>query len=55
MTQEEKQILSNYITGMDMKLNSIFRLIINIVKKPGVNYDDLLKQFDDLTKIENKE
>lgn len=55
MTQEEKQFLFTYIMGMDIKLNQIFRLIINIVKKPGVNYDDVLKQFDDLTKIEKGE
>lgn len=55
MTQEEKQFLFNYIMGMDIKLNQIFRLIINIVKKPDVNYDDILKQFDDLTKIDKGE
>lgn len=52
MTQEEKQFLFTYITGMNIKLNSIFRLLIKFMAKPDVNYDDILKQFEDLTKIE---
>jgi len=54
-TEDEKQFLFTYIMGMNIKLNLIFRLIINIVKKPDVNYDDILKQFEDLTKIDKGE